>query len=277
MKQVRMPSGDMVPALGQGTWGLGEAPARRKAEIETLRAGIARGLRLIDTAEMYGDGATEQLVGEALEGLRDEVFLVSKVYPHNASRRAMPKACADSLRRLRTDRIDLYLLHWSGTVPLAETVEGFERLQREGLIRHWGVSNLDLAEMEALWAISGGQAVQTNQLLYNLGRRGIEWDLLPWLRERDLPVMAYSPIEQGRLLTHGGLAASAGTRGMTPAQLALAWLLAQEDAIVIPKTSSPERLAQNMGALDHPLDAQTLAELDGLFPPPRHAAPLEML
>ena len=277
MKQVRMPSGDLVPALGQGTWGLGEAPARRKAEIETLRAGVARGLRLIDTAEMYGDGATEQLVGEALEGLRDEVFLVSKVYPHNASRRAMPKACADSLRRLRTDRIDLYLLHWSGPVPLAETVEAFERLQQAGAIRHWGVSNLDLGAMDELWSLAGGRAVQTNQLLYNLARRGIEWDLLPWLRERSVPVMAYSPIEQGRLLEDTRLAALARARGMTAAQLALAWLLTHDDVIAIPKTASRERLSENIGALAHGLDAEALAELDRLFPPPRRAAPLEML
>lgn len=272
-----MPSGELVPALGQGTWGMGENRERRAQEIACLRAGLDQGLRLIDTAEMYGDGATEQLVGEAIAGRRDEVFLVSKVYPHNASSRAMHKACADSLRRLRTDRIDLYLLHWAGAVPLADTVEAFGRLQLAGMIRHWGVSNLDLAQMKELWALDGGRAVQTNQLLYNLGRRGIEWDLLPWLRERGVPVMAYSPIEQGRLLASRGLTELARSRGMTPAQLALAWLLAQGDVIAIPKTASLERLAENIGAVTQPMDEQTRAALDALFPPPSHALPLAML
>lgn len=222
MKQVRMPSGDLVPALGQGTWGMGEDRGARAQEIATLRAGIEQGLRLIDTAEMYGDGATESLVGEAITGLRDDVFLVSKVYPHNASRKAMRAACAASLRRLGTDRLDLYLLHWAGPVPIEETVEAFESLQRDGLIRNWGVSNLDTAAMQELWAAPGGRAVQVNQVLYNLTRRGIEWDLLPWQRERGIPTMAYCPIEQGRLLRHRKLADFAKRNGLTPAQAALA-------------------------------------------------------
>jgi diketogulonate reductase-like aldo/keto reductase len=277
MKQVRMPSGDTVPALGQGTWCMGERPALRQEEIASLRAGIDAGLRLIDTAEMYGEGRTESLVGQAIEGRRDEVFLVSKVYPHNASRKGMRTACTNSLRRLKTDRIDLYLLHWSGSVPLEETLEAFGRLRQDGHIRSWGVSNLDQASMQTLWALAGGREVQTNQLLYNLMRRGIEWDLLPWLRERGLPVMAYSPLEQGRLLEHRGLLEFAQRRGMTAAQAALAWLLAKDDVIAIPKTASPLRLAENLRALAQPLDAAALAELDRLFPPPGGPVPLEML
>jgi len=277
MKTVRMPSGDRVPALGQGTWNMGEDPALRSQEIACLRAGLDLGLRLVDTAEMYGDGRTESLVGEAIAGRRDEVFLVSKVYPHNASGKAMKKACTDSLRRLKTDRIDLYLLHWAGSVPLAETLEAFGRLQREGHIRSWGVSNLDTAAMEELWALPGGHEVQTNQVLYNLMRRGIEWDLLPWLRVRGVPLMAYSPIEQGRLARNRGLVDFAKRRGINATQAALAWLLAKDDIIAIPKTSSQARLAQNLGALAHPLDAAALAELDRLFPPPPGPVPLEML
>jgi diketogulonate reductase-like aldo/keto reductase len=277
IKTVRLPCGEFVPALGQGTWGMGEDAALRTREMAALRAGLDLGLRLIDTAEMYGDGATERLVGEAIAGRRDEVFLVSKVYPHHASRPAMRKACADSLRRLKTDRIDLYLLHWGGSVPLAETVEAFERLQRAGDIRHWGVSNLDTAEMDELWSLAGGRQVQTNQVLYNLSRRGIEWDLLPWLRRLGVPLMAYSPIEQGRLLTQRALVDFAQQRGMTPAQAALGWLLAQDEVIAIPKTASQARLAENVAALARPLDAAALAELDRLFPPPRGPQPLQML
>jgi len=277
MKHVHMPSGETVPALGQGTWLMGEQAALRQQEIASLRAGLDAGLRLIDTAEMYGEGRTESLVGEAIAGRRDEVFLVSKVYPHNASRKGMRSACTNSLRRLKTDRIDLYLLHWSGSVPLEETVEAFSRLQQGGQIRSWGVSNLDTAAMQELWALAGGRAVQTNQLLYNLMRRGIEFDLQPWLRERGLPVMAYSPLEQGRLVQHRGLRQFAQARGITPAQAALAWLLAKDDVIAIPKTAAPARLAENLGALAHPLDAAAMAELDRLFPPPRKAVPLEMI
>jgi diketogulonate reductase-like aldo/keto reductase len=277
MKTVRLPCGERVPALGQGTWQMGERSALRKQEIATLQQGIDLGLRLIDTAEMYGEGRTESLVGEAIAGRRDQVFLVSKVYPHNASRKAMQAACTGSLRRLNTDRIDLYLLHWEGGVPLQETVEAFGRLRDAGHIRGWGVSNLDADAMDELWSVPGGAAVQTNQVLYNLTRRGIEWDLLPWLRERAVPLMAYCPLEQARLLRHRPLAAFAKARGMTPAQVALAWLLAQDDVITIPKTSSPVRLAENFGALAHALDNSALAELDRLFPPPAGPVPLEMI
>lgn len=277
MKTVQLPSGEQVAALGQGTWNMGEAPARRGQEIAALRAGLDLGLTLIDTAEMYGEGRTESLVGEAIAGRRDEVFLVSKVYPHNASRTAMRKACEASLRRLRTDRIDLYLLHWPGSVPVAETVEGFAALQADGLIRYWGVSNLDTAAMRELWEVPGGAGVQVDQVLYNLSRRGVERNLLPWLGEHRVPLMAYSPVEQGRLLQDRRLADFAGARGMTPAQVALAWLLARDDVIAIPKTASAVRLKENLAALDHPLDAQALAELDRLFPAPPRAVPLEML
>ena len=277
MRRVDLPSGESVPALGQGTWHMGDDPQKRQQEIETLQHGIDLGLTLVDTAEMYGDGRSEQLVGEAIRGRRDKVFLVTKVYPHNASRRAMPTSCENSLRRLGVETIDLYLLHWPGAVPLAETVETFEALQRAGKILHWGVSNLDLDHMQALQAVRGGAAVQANQLLYNLSRRGIEWDLQPWLRRHRIPVMAYSPIEQGRLLRKPALATFAKRVGMTPAQVALAWLLAQEGVIAIPKTGSRQRLEENAAALARPLTAEQLRELDTLFPPPDGPGPLEML
>ena len=277
MKTVTLPSGERVPALGQGTWFMGEDRAARAEEIATLRLGLDLGLTLIDTAEMYGEGRSEELVGEAIADRRDEVFLVSKVYPHNATGNGAAAACERSLRRLRTDRIDLYLLHWRGRVPLAETMQGFLSLQEAGKIRHYGVSNLDLADMQELSSVAGGKAVQANQLLYNLARRGIEWDLLPWLREQGIPVMAYSPIEQAKLVRNARLAAFAKTCGMTPAQVALAWLLVRNDIIVIPKTGRRERLRENAGALDHQLSPAQLVELDHLFPPPGGPRPLEML
>ena len=239
MRTVALPSGERVPAFGQGTWHMGEDRGTRAEEIETLRLGLDLGATLIDTAEMYGEGRAEELIGEAIEGRRDEAFLVSKVYPHNASRRDAVAACDRSLHRLRTDRIDLYLLHWRGNVPLAETMEAFMALQQAGKIRHYGVSNLDLEDMQELWTVPGGSAVATDQLLYNLVRRCIEWDLLPWLREHHVPVMAYSPIEQAKLALERELANFARKYGTTPAQAALAWLLASDDVIVIPKTSRP--------------------------------------
>jgi aldehyde reductase len=232
---------------------------------------------LIDTAEMYGEGRSEELIGEAIAGRRDEVFLVSKVYPHNATRKGAVAACERSLRRLKTERLDLYLLHWRGSVPFAETLAAFETLQRTGKIRHFGVSNLDLADMQELWSATNGPQIQTNQLLYNLSRRGIEWDLQPWLRQRGVPVMAYSPLEQGRLLRDSQLVKFAARHGMTAAQAALAWLLSREDVIVIPKTGSRTRLRENVGALDIHLNDEQRAELDRFFPPPNHATPLAML
>ena len=277
MKTVKLPSGQSVAALGLGTWRYGEERSRRAQEIATLRAALDAGATLIDTAEMYGDGAAEALIGEALAGRRDAAFIVSKVYPHNATRKGTQAACERSLKRLKTDRIDLYLLHWRQSTPLEESVEALAALERGGKIRHWGVSNLDLSDMRELWDLPEGRGVQTNQLLYNLSRRGIEWDLLPWLRERGIPVMAYSPIEQARLVRHRGLADLAKRHGATPAQVALAWLLAKDGVIVIPKTSRVERLKENLGALELRLSKEQLTELDRLFPPPKGPKPLEML
>lgn len=277
MKTVVLPGGVRVPAFGQGTWYMGDDRATRAEEIATLRLGIDLGATLVDTAEMYGDGRAEQLVGEAIAGRRDEVFLVSKVLPQNATRRGTVAACEKSLKRLQTDRIDLYLLHWRGSVPFAETLAALATLQSSGKIRHYGVSNLDLTDMREIAPLAGGTAIATNQLLYNLARRGIEWDLLPWLTERRIPVMAYSPLEQARLTGNRQLAAFARTHGMTAAQAALAWLLARDGIIVIPKSSRRERLRENLGALDHALTAPQLAELDRLFPPPQGPRALEML
>jgi diketogulonate reductase-like aldo/keto reductase len=278
IKQViKLPGGEFVPALGLGTWRLGESPSARQEEIAALRLGIERGAALIDTAEMYGDGAAEELVGEAIRGRRDRIFLVTKVLPQNASHNGTLAACDASLRRLGTDRIDLYLLHWRGSVPLAETVEAFLQLQQAGKIRYFGVSNFDADDMKELWSIPGGPEAQTDQVLYNLARRGIEWDLLPALRKRGVPVMAYSPIEQASLVRDSRLMRFAERHGMTPAQAALAWLLAKPDAIVIPKSSQHERMEENLGALDLQLTPDQLAELDHLFPPPDRSRPLEML
>jgi aldehyde reductase len=277
MKTVKLPSEEHVPAFGLGTWMMGQNKAARAEEIATLRLGLDLGATLIDTAEMYGEGRAEELIGEAITGRRDQVFLVSKVYPHNASRQGAVLACECSLRRLKTDRIDLYLLHWRGNVPLAETMDAFMALQHSGKIRHYGVSNLDLADMQELWTVPGGSATATNQVLYNLARRGIEWDLLPQLRARAVPVMAYSPIEQGKLVGNRKLADFAKRHKMTSATAALAWLLARDDVIVIPKTSHRERLRENLAALKIRLTTAQLAELDQLFPPPKGPRPLEML
>ena len=277
MKTVRLPSGEQVSALGQGTWYMGEDCSARKQEVAALQLGLDLGLTLIDTAEMYAEGGAEEVVGEALTGRREQAFLVSKVYPHNASRGGVAAACERSLKRLKTDRIDLYLLHWRGPHPLAETVAGFEALRRAGKIRHWGVSNLDLADMQELADVPGGGACAANQLLYNLSRRGIEWDLLPWLQERGMPVMAYSPIEQARLLLRKGLQDFARRHGLTPAQAALAWLLGPEGVIAIPKGVNTAHVRENAAARNLRLDAAQRAELDRLFVPPTGPSPLEML
>jgi diketogulonate reductase-like aldo/keto reductase len=277
MRTVKLPDGEEVPALGQGTWFMGEDRARRALEVRALRHGLDLGLTLIDTAEMYGEGGAEEVVGEAIRGRRDEVFVVSKVYPHNASREGTIAACERSLRRLRTDRIDLYLLHWRGQHPLAETVAAFERLRAQGKIRHWGVSNLDTDELEELWAVPDGSRCATDQVLYNLARRGIEWDLLPWCRERGVPVMAYSPIEQGRLPTGGVLSEIGQRHGCGAFQVALAWVLAQDGVIAIPKASRIEHVTANHRALDLVLGAEDLAAIDRCFLPPEGKQPLEML
>ena len=274
---TRLPSGTAVPVLGQGTWYMGEDSRDRAREVAALRFGLDLGMTLIDTAEMYADGGAEEVVGEAIAGRRDEVFLVSKVLPMNASRRGTIAACERSLKRLRTDRIDLYLLHWRGSHDFTETIGAFETLMREGKIGQWGVSNLDLQDMEELVGLPGGEGVQTNQLLYNLTRRGIEHDLQPWCRARGIPIMAYSPIEQGRMLRHPELRRVAERHGATPAQVGLAWLLRQDGVIAIPKASDPAHVRDNRAAADLRLDEQDLADLDRAFPPPRGPRPLEML
>lgn len=277
MKYVTLPAGEPVPALGMGTWMIGDDPSSRAGEIAALQCGIDLGMSLIDTAEMYGDGASERLVGEAIRGRRERVFLVSKVLPHHANRRGVPAACEGSLKRLGVDVLDLYLLHWRGGVPLAETVEAFERLRAQGKIRHWGVSNLGPDDMVELCKAPEGGNVAANQVLYNLSRRGIEWDLQPWCEERKIPLMAYSPIEQARLLRHPGLRELAQRHGATPAQLALAWLLRRDRVIAIPKASTRSHVEENFAALQCVPDADALAGLDRLFPPPQGATPLEML
>lgn len=277
MQNVTLPSGEIVPALGQGTWNIGDRADHRSEEIAALRAGLDLGMTLIDTAEMYGDGDSEELVGEAIAGRRDEVFLVSKVLPSNASRRGTIAACERSLARLQTDRIDLYLLHWRGNVPLEDTLHAFEALQRDGKIRHWGVSNFDLDDMEELTALAGGNAVVANQVLYNLTRRGIEYDLLPWSAAHRIPTMAYSPIEQGRLSHHPALRQVAARHGASPAQVALAWVLRRDDVIAIPKAGSVEHVRENAAARELKLTAEDLAELDRAWPAPKSKRPLEMI
>jgi diketogulonate reductase-like aldo/keto reductase len=289
IRQIQLPSGASVPVLGQGTWRMAEDPRKRNDEVAAMRLGVELGLTLIDTAEMYADGGAETLVGEALGSRRDDIFIVSKVLPENATRSGTVLACERSLRRLATDRIDLYLLHWRGSVPLADTLEGFETLVRDGKIRSWGVSNFDVPDMEELFAL-GGEDVQTDQVLYNLARRGIEYDLLPVCGERRIPIMAYSPIEQGRLLEDRSLRTLgpvARRHGVTPAQLALAWVLRQrlsrprEDlgplVCTIPKMGTPAHVRENVAALGIQLSKDDLAELDRAFPPPRERRPLELL
>lgn len=277
MKTVRLPGGEDVPALGLGTWMMGDDPGRRADEIAALRRGLDLGMTLIDTAEMYGEGASERLVGEAIAGRRDEVFLVSKVYPHNASKEGTVAACERSLKRLGTDRLDLYLLHWRGTYPLAETVAAFEGLKAAGKIRHWGVSNLDVTDMKELIGVPGGEAVAANQVLYNLSRRGIEWDLLPWMQQRSVPVMAYSPVEQAKLLNDRRLVALAAEHGVGAAQLALAFVLDRDGVIAIPKAGRVAHVEDNAGALGVVITDELRAALDALFPPPRRATSLEMI
>jgi diketogulonate reductase-like aldo/keto reductase len=256
---------------------MAEDARRRKEEIAALRTGIDLGMTLIDTAEMYTDGQAEELVGEAIDGRRNEVFLVSKVLPQNATEVGTVAACERSLKRLKTDRIDLYLLHWRGSPPLAGTLKAFAALRRDGKICHWGVSNFDLSDMEELWGLPGGRDCATNQVLYNLRRRGIEHDLLPWCRKNKIPIMAYSPVEQGRLLDHRALADIAKAHGATPAQVALAWVMREEGVIAIPKAGTIAHVKENRAALDLALTRDDLAALDRAFPPPKGARPLEML
>ncbi|MGZ3145400.1 aldo/keto reductase [Lentzea chajnantorensis] len=272
---VRLPSGESIPSLGLGTWHLGESRAARADEVTALRLGLDLGMTLVDTAEMYADGGAEEVVSEAVEGRRDEVFLVSKVLPRNASAAGTVRACEASLRRLGTDRIDLYLLHWRGRVPFEQTLDGFAALVEAGKIRHWGVSNFDVADMSELTALSG--FCQTDQILYNLSRRGPEHDLLPWLAERSISVMAYSPVEQGRLLRSPVLAEVARRHDASPAQVALAWVLRRPGVTAIPKSSSPEHVRENAAAVDLDLTVQDLSDLDTAFPPPDGPEPLDVL
>lgn len=274
---VTLPSGLSVPALGLGTWNMGEDSRKAAAEIESLKRGLDLGMTLIDTAEMYAEGGAEKITGEAIAGRRDEVFLVSKVYPWNASRQGVIDACERSLGRLKTDRLDLYLLHWRGEHPLAETVAGFEELQRAGKIGGWGVSNFDVADMEELMSVPDGKNCVANQVLYNLSRRGIEYDLLPWCQERGIAVMAYSPIEQGRLLRNDKLIQISKAYQATPAQVALAFLLEREGVIAIPKSANPDRVAENAAAAELDISDEDWAALDAAFPPPREKRPLAMI
>ena len=275
MRKVTLPGGETVAALGQGTWQMAGDHTRRADEIAALRLGVDLGMTLIDTAEMYGDGKTEELVGDAVAGLRDQVFLVSKVYPHNASRQGVVEACERSLRRLKTDRLDLYLLHWRGSLPIAGTVEGFEALKREGKIRHWGVSNFDTDDMEELFETAGGRGCATNQILYNVVRRGPEYDLLPWMSEHRIPIMAYSPIEQGRLSRGPALTQVAQKHGATEYQVALAWVMRRPDVIAIPKAGRADHVRENRKAADIVLDEDDLRAIDAGFKPPSRKKPLE--
>jgi diketogulonate reductase-like aldo/keto reductase len=274
---VLLPTGEAIPALGQGTWQMAEDTSRRAQEINSLRLGLELGMTLIDTAEMYGEGAAEELVAEAIAGRRDEAFLVSKVYPHHASCAGVVQACERSLKRLQTDWLDLYLLHWRGSVPLEDTVAGFEELRRSGKIRHWGVSNFDTSDMEELARVANGANCATNQVLYNVTRRGPEFDLIPWIAARRMPLMAYSPIEQGRLPQSGALQVIGDKHGASAFQIALAWLLQRPGVIAIPKAGRPDHVRDNQRAREIRLSPEELKIIDAQFPSPRRKRPLEMI
>ena len=276
MRTVTLKNGTAVPVQGLGTWRMGERSSERAAEVNALKLGLELGIRLIDTAEMYGEGKAEEIVADAVAGRRDEIFIVSKVYPHNASRKGAVAACERSLKRLKTDRIDLYLLHWRGSHPLAETVEAFETLKKDGKIKSWGVSNLDADDMQELEGVPAGKSCISDQVLYHLGSRGIEWQLLPYCQKAKIMVMAYSPLGQGPILRKPALKAVADKHGCDAAAMALAWVLRQPGVIVIPKASNPAHVRANMKALDIGLDAGDLAALDTAFPPPKRSSPLDM-
>jgi diketogulonate reductase-like aldo/keto reductase len=276
MRSVRLETGEKVPVLGLGTWRMGERASERAAELKAVQLGLELGIRLVDTAEMYGEGKAEEIVGEAMGRLRDDIYLVSKVYPHNASRKGAIAACERSLKRLKTDRLDLYLLHWRGSHPLAETVEAFEALKKDGKIRNWGVSNLDADDMDELAGVPHGKNCASNQVLYHLGSRGIEWQLLKKCQASKIMVMAYSPLGQGPLLRKPALGKVAEKHKCDPAAVALAWVLRHPGVVTIPKASKPEHVRANIKALDVKLDAEDLAALDAAFPPPKRAAALDM-
>ena len=277
MKTVTFPNGSIVPALGQGTWGMGEGISPEDIEADSLRAGLDLGLKLIDTAEMYGNGGSERVVGKALVGRRDDAFVVSKVLPSHASRKGTIEACERSLKNLKIEKIDLYLLHWQSSVPLSETVEALEKLVTQGKIGAWGVSNFDTALMENLAQIAAKGHIATNQILYNLSRRGPEFDLIPWCEDHNIPVMAYAPIEQGRIMKNRDLLDIAGKLNVAPSVLALAWVIRNRLMIAIPKTSSINHLRENTKALDLTLDHDVLRALDKIFLPPTRKQPLEVI
>lgn len=277
MNQIELPGGETIPALGMGTWKMGDDAARRDEEVAALRRGVELGMRVVDTAEMYAEGGAERVVGAVLAGLRDQVFVVSKVYPHNAGRRAAIAACERSLERLGTDRIDLYLLHWRGSVPLAETVEAFERLRAQGKIRHWGVSNFDVDDMVELAALDPQGRCCANQVYYSASQRGVEHDLAPWLAARSIALMAYCPLDEGKLVAHPVLATIGRRHGASAAQVALAWLLARPGVVAIPKAARVAHVESNHAAAALRLSAQDLAEIDRAFPPPRGKRPLAIV
>jgi diketogulonate reductase-like aldo/keto reductase len=277
IKSLKLSSGQAIPILGMGTWQMGENDRDRPTEVAALRHGLELGLSLIDTAEMYGEGGAELVIAEAIAGRRADVFLTSKVYPHNASAKGAIGACERSLKRLNTDYLDLYLLHWRSSVPLEETLGAFQKLHQSGKIRSYGVSNFDTKDMQKAVLLPNGKAIVTNQVLYNLMRRGIERDLLPWCRQQNIPIMAYSPIEQGRLLQDRTLQMIATDRNVTVAEIAIAWLLHQDQVIVIPKSSNIAHVEKNRAALDLRLTAEELGILDAAFPAPKRSVPLEML
>lgn len=274
---TRLPDGSTMPVFGLGTWRMGESRRSRAAELAALNLGIELGATLIDTAEMYGEGGAEEIVAEAIRGRRDKIYIVSKVYPHNASRAGVQAACERSLKRLATDRIDLYLLHWPGSHPIAETVAGFELLVKAGKIARWGVSNFDLAAMDEVWKLKSGGACATDQVLYNLSRRGIEFDLVPAAQKRSMPIMAYSPLEQGRLQRKPGIDAVAKRHDASVYQIALAWTLARPGVVAIPKATNPKHVRENIAAVDIRLSPQDLAQIDADFPPPKGRTALGML
>lgn len=277
MREILLPSGEAVPVLGIGTWGMGERSGSAARETAAIQMALDHGMSVVDTAEMYGDGAAEELVGRTLATRRDEAFLVTKVLPHYATLHGTAAACEGSLRRLGLDSIDLYLLHWQGAVPVAETLEAFENLQRAGKIRHWGVSNLDVTDLEDLMRLPGGQKFTSDQVVYNLTRQGIEFDLLPWCSERGIPVMAYSPPEQGGVLDDPVVARIATEHGASPAQIALAWVLRQPHVLAIPKASSRQHVQECLDALDVRLTPGDLADLDRAHPPPTRKRVLEVI
>jgi diketogulonate reductase-like aldo/keto reductase len=276
MRTVPLPSGERIPVLGQGTWGMAEDLSERDEELRALRLGLDLGLTLIDTAELYADGAAEELVAEATAGRRDEVFLVTKVVPANATRHGTKEACERSLKRLRTEWIDLYLLHWRGRLPLSGTVEAFMELKAAGKIRHWGVSNFDTVDLAELITVAGGEEVETDQVLYNLSHRQAELEVLPWCREWGMPLMAYSPVDRGALVENDVVVEIAERHGATPAQVALAWVLRHDDVCAIPKASIHEHVRENARALDLRLDDDDLKLLGDEFPPPHAPAPLDL-